>query len=66
MKMIDDPRWKSEEALRELASDPRTMPMLKHYLIEAAAERSECRPEDEPAYDALVARLSHAINRGSQ
>ena len=63
-KLIDEPRWQSAEYIDELAQDRRTLPMLQHYLIVAVAERSDCDPTDEPAYDALVERLANAAVRG--
>ena len=64
MKMIDEPRWQSDEYVNDMASDPQTRPMLHHYLIAAVAERAECVPSDEPEYDALVERLADALGRG--
>lgn len=63
MKMIDEPRWQSDEYVKELADDPQTRSMLHHYLIAAVSERAECVPSDEPAYDALVDRMATELER---
>ena len=65
MKMIDETRWQSDEYVNNLAGDPQTRSMLHHYLIAAVTERAACVPSDEPAYDALVNRLSDAFERSS-
>ena len=58
--MIADPRW-TAQILGELSSDPRTVPMVRHYRGVALAERSACDPADEAAYDALLARIDAAL-----
>lgn len=63
MKLIADPRW-TAQILDELCSDPRTRPMVEHYRGVAVAERSECDPADEPAYDALLSRIDAALEGG--